>query len=128
MYVKCVPYPLPVAGEGGIYEGQRRKNRLIECEDLSYEVRYPHDLQTMLKILDEEVDHPWTPVWKLPLGGHPETKPDQQPFPDDGLRLVILVVIHTGREPEDSFTMTYLAYDCEVFIMSDQGHTIDTIR
>lgn len=124
MYVKCVPYPLPVAGEGGVYEGQRRKNRLIECEDLSYEVRHPLDLKTMLKILDEDVDHPWTPVWKLPLGGLPY----EVNFPDDGLQLVILEVAHTGRQPEDSFTMSYLAFDCEIYIMSDQGHTIDTIR
>ncbi len=129
MFVKCVPYPLPVAGEGGIYKGQRRKKRLIECEDISYEVRHPLDLETMLKILDEDVDHPWTPIWVLPLGGPPEIgQYNSKPFPDDGLQLVILEVIKIGHEPEDTFTTTYLAYDCDVFIMSGQGHTIDTIR
>jgi hypothetical protein len=127
MYVKCVPYPLePVVSEGKIHEGQRRKNRLIECEDLSYEVRHPLDLDTLLKILDEILDG-WSPIWKLPLGGHPETDPDQQHFPDDGLRLVILEVMRIGRETEETFTTTYLAYDCNVYIMSNEGRTIDRI-
>ena len=109
--IKFMPYP---------HGSENRKDiHMLSADEYKWNVRYPLDLETFKKILDERPE--FIVIWELPL--------DEDTFPDDGISLIILTTYRsTNPEGLNSIRVeTYIAYDCSMFVMNDNGKTIDRV-
>lgn len=119
MFLKFVP--------NTIEEGEwRRGNHLVEVdEQLSYDIRYPLDYNALDKILVENESnsyHNWQVVWSLP---GIESGPD---WPEEGITLIKINYRVKNMIAAGFQNKTIYAHDCEVYIMSNTGQTVDKIR
>ena len=119
MYLKLVPWNSD--------DREYRVTRIKEVPDkeVDYVVRHPLDRDTGLKLLEEHGGEDWSAVWSMPLhdpqsnGGDIQGLPD---WPGNGMSLIFFSI------SDNHEYQTYVAFDCDIYVMSDQGHTIDRIR
>jgi len=107
--VKFVPYPHGSEGRKDIH--------VLATDEYKWNVKYPSNSKELKEILSEEAG--FIVIWELPL----------ILFPDDGIQVVILTTYrNTNPDSQGSLRVdTYIAYDCSVFVMNDNGKTIDRI-
>ncbi len=113
MYIKCVP--------NDSEEGHRRAEYILEADEVAHETRYPLDYATFTEILANDVPEEWAVFWSLPL--------EKKDFPVEGIQLVILNVWKRADPTAPmAYVKTYLAFDCTIYVMSNEGKTIDRIN
>jgi hypothetical protein len=103
--------------------GSNRETFNTESDEYGWKVKYPLDYDTFRKILSEELEHVnYTNVWSLPL--------ERDEFPEDGLSLVFITTYKDtsiDRSGTSKYVRTFVGYNCSVYIMNDNGRTIDRI-
>lgn len=107
--IKFMPYP---------HGSENRKDiHMLSADEYKWSVEYPETLDALKKILNENSE--FIVIWRLPL----------ENFPDDGISVVILTTYRNTNlaGPSSLVVDTYIAYDCSVYIMNDNGKTIDRI-
>ena len=110
--IKFIPYPYTA-------EKLDKHTHVLSADEYKWCVKYAPDRETLKEILDENRE--FRVIWELPLR--------KSNFPDGGIQLVLLTIYKsTNPEGYDSLKVnTYIAYDCSVFVMNENGKTIDRI-
>ena len=125
MYVKFKAYPqnksLYTNEEGDHLLGGWRDTAILECEEVRHRnwwVSSGGELQSIL-----EAEGEFSVVWELPI------YESNVRFPGDGLSLDRVIMFSGDNPREKNFSMkTYFAYDCEIYLMSESGKTIDKLH
>jgi len=115
--IKFIPYSYSTsANDKGIH--------MLSADEYKWNVKYPATLDELNEIFSE--NHEFRVIWEFPMG---EKDGDGLAFPKGGLSLIILTTYrNTNLEGPNSLRVaTYLAYDCSMYVMNDNGKTIDRV-
>ncbi len=107
--IKFMPYP---------YNSEDRKDiHMLSADEYKWHVEYPETSIALKEIMEKNSE--FIVIWELPL----------ENFPDDGISVIILTTYrNTNPEGHNSLNVeTYIAYDCSMFVMNDNGKTIDRV-
>jgi hypothetical protein len=97
----------------------RKDIHMLSADEYKWRVEYPENLEALIKILNEHSE--FIVIWKLPI--------DEDTFPDDGISMVILTTYRNTNlaGPSSLVVDTYIAYDCSMYVMNENGKTIDRV-
>jgi hypothetical protein len=107
--IKFKPYP---------HGSENRKDiHMLSADEYKWSIEYPATLDALKEILNENRE--FIVIWELPL----------ENFPDDGISVTILTAYrYTSPDGYSNLrACTYIAYDCSMYVMNDNGKTIDRV-
>ena len=103
--------------------GSNRETFNTEADEYGWKVKYLLDYDTFRKVFAEELEHVnYTTVWSMPL--------ERDEFPEDGISLIFITAYKDtsiDRAGTSKYVTTFVGYNCSVYIMNDNGRTIDRI-
>lgn len=115
--IKFIPYSYAIdSGKKGVH--------MLSADEYKWRVKYPATLDELNEIFSENSG--FRVIWELPMG---EKDGDRMAFPKGGLSLIILTTYrNTNLEGLNSLRVEeYIAYDCTMYVMNDNGKTIDRV-